>query len=58
MIGDVAAAAFQLHAAKKLTDAQLIAILQECVNATAIENGYTAEYGMPFSSDDEDPRAT
>ena len=30
------------------TRAQLIRILEKCINITAIENGYADQFGLPF----------
>jgi hypothetical protein len=48
VIKDIAAAACKLHDQGKLTDEQLIEMLEQCVNATALENGYAEKHGLPF----------
>jgi hypothetical protein len=50
MIKDIVTAANKLHDEGKLTDAQLIEMLEACVNATALENGYAEKHGLPFPS--------
>ena len=40
--------AFRLHKEGRLTRKELVSILQDCVNVTAIENGYADAHGLPF----------
>lgn len=51
--------AFQLHEKKRLSREELVRILQDCVNITALENGYADQYGLPFPAraDEEAPDA-
>lgn len=39
--------AFRLHKEKLLSREDLLRILEECVNATALDNRYTDTYGLP-----------
>jgi hypothetical protein len=41
-------AAFRLHKEKLLSHEELVSILEGCVNATALNNGYAEKYGLPF----------
>lgn len=43
----IAENAFRLHAEKLLSREELIDILQKCINATAIGNGYADQHGLP-----------
>lgn len=45
---ETAKIAFDLHEKKLLSRQELVRVLQECVNAAAIENGYADEHGLPF----------
>jgi len=40
--------AFKNHQDGHLTRDQLLYILKKCVNARALENGYTERHGLPF----------
>lgn len=55
----IAETAFRLHEKKYLSREELVRILQACVNATALENGYADKYGLPFPerADEEAPGA-
>lgn len=44
----VAEVAFRLHEEGCITREELVHVVQQCVNATAIENGYADEHGLPF----------
>lgn len=44
----IAALAFDLHEKKYLSREELVRVLQDCVNVTALENGYADQYGLPF----------
>lgn len=44
----LAAVAFRLHKEGRIDKDTLVEMLQECVNGTAIENGYADEHGLPF----------
>ena len=48
---EIAKIAFDMHEKKYLSREELVCILQECVNATALENGYADQYGLPFPED-------
>lgn len=39
--------AFKLHEEKLLSRSELVDILQDLVNATALDNGYAEKYGLP-----------
>jgi hypothetical protein len=39
--------AFKLHEQKLLSRNELIGILEECINATALDNGYADKHGLP-----------
>jgi hypothetical protein len=52
----IAESAFRLHAQKRISDKELVHILQECVNIAAIGNGYADEYGLPFPKDAKLPQ--
>jgi hypothetical protein len=43
----VAETAFRLHEEKLLSRDELVDILEECINATALDNGYADKYGLP-----------
>lgn len=43
----IAEIAFRLHDEKKLSREDLVRILQDCVNVTAIGNGYADVHGLP-----------
>ena len=51
----IAEIAFRLHEKKLISKEELVRILQECVNITAIGNGYADEYGLPFPEREEEP---
>jgi len=53
VIKDIVVAAYKLHDQGKLTDAQLVEMLEQCVNATALENGYAEKHGLPFEARDK-----
>lgn len=53
---DIAAHACRLHDQKLLSDEALIKILRDCVNGTAIANGYADTHGLPFPDDRQRPR--
>lgn len=40
--------AFNLHKEKLLSREDLVSILQDLVNASALDNGYAEKYGLPF----------
>ncbi len=40
--------AFKLNETGDLSDDGLISILEQLINATAMDNGYADEYGLPF----------
>lgn len=40
--------AFNLHKEKLLSREDLVDILQDLVNATALDNGYAERHGLPF----------
>jgi hypothetical protein len=40
--------AFRLHEEKRLSHEDLVSVLEGCVNATALDNGYADQYGLPF----------
>ncbi len=40
--------AFDLHKKKLLSRKELVEILQDLVNATALDNGYAEKHGLPF----------
>lgn len=43
----VAETAFRLHEDQLLSRKELIHILEECINATALDNGYADKHGLP-----------
>ena len=45
---ELAKIAFDLHEKKVLSRAELVRILQGCVNVAALDNGYADEHGLPF----------
>lgn len=45
--------AFRLHEEGHITREELMHVLEQCINATALENGYAEKYGLPFPA----PRA-
>jgi len=52
----VAETAFRLHEEKLLSRQELIHILEECINATALDNGYADKYGLPCPPRDRSSR--
>ncbi|HSX22374.1 MAG TPA: hypothetical protein VLE97_06315 [Gaiellaceae bacterium] len=40
--------AFRLHEEKRIDDAELVRLLEGCVNLAALENGYADQHGLPF----------
>ena len=52
----VAETAFRLHEEKLLSREELIGILEECINATALDNGYADKYGLPCPPRRSKPR--
>jgi hypothetical protein len=44
----IAETAFRLHEKKCISREELVRILQQCVNATVLENSYADQYGLPF----------
>jgi hypothetical protein len=44
----LAEAAFNLHEEGHITREELVNVLQQCINVTALENGYAEKYGLPF----------
>lgn len=44
----VAEVAFRLHEEGRIDKAELVHILEQCLNAVALENGYADEHGLPF----------
>ncbi len=47
--------AFSLHTRGHLSREELVRVLQQCVNGTALDNGYADMYGLPFP--DEEARS-
>jgi len=48
VLRSIAETAFRLHEEGRITREQLVHTLEQCINATAIENGYADEHGLPF----------
>lgn len=44
----IAETAFRLHEEKHISRDVLVDVLQDCVNITALENGYADKHGLPF----------
>ena len=40
--------AFELYKEGHITKTDLTRVIQKCINARAIENGYVEKFGMPF----------
>lgn len=57
MVKLIAETAFRLHKEKLLSRKDLVRILQDCVNVTALENGYADTYGLPFPGRKDTPDA-
>lgn len=45
---ELAKIAFEMHEKKYISREELVRVLQGCVNAAALENGYADEHGLPF----------
>jgi len=43
----IAEGAFNLHKKGLITRKELVHILEVCIDAAAVENGYAAKYGLP-----------
>lgn len=46
--------AFRLHEEELLSREDLVRLLEQCVNATALENGYAEAHGLPFPGNEEE----
>ena len=44
----IAEGAFRLHEEGRITREELVRIIEQCVNAAAVANGYADEHGLPF----------
>lgn len=44
----IAETAFRLHKEGHITRKELVHIIEQCINAVALENGYADEHGLPF----------
>jgi len=49
----IAELAFRLHAEERITREELVHVVQQCINAAALENGYADVYGLPFAENGE-----
>jgi hypothetical protein len=49
----LAETAFRLHEEGHITREELVNILQQCINVTALENGYAEKYGLPFPAHED-----
>lgn len=47
-VGVIGQTAFKLHKEKLLSRGNLVDILQDLVNASAMDNGYAEKHGLPF----------
>lgn len=52
----LAETAFRLHEEGHITREELVNILQQCINVTALKNGYAEKYGLPFPGDTTTPK--
>jgi len=48
----IAELAFQLYGQKRITREELVHVIEQCINAVAIENGYADQHGLPFPADE------
>ena len=48
LISQIAERAFALYERGELDAPELVSLLESCVNARTLENGYADRYGLPF----------